>query len=107
MKTVEDFIEKQPNVVFMGLGEGMGKTGIMISFHNDFSDYTEFMRKSRLMCKDTGMTLDSFIVSTDKLLRTLDMFNAVEVLIEKKLKNGGTNNKNEYSNYYKRKVVDS
>jgi len=107
MKKVKDFIEKQPNVVFLGFGEGMGKTGTMISFHSDFSDYTEFMRKSRVMCKDFGMTLESFLVPTDKLLRTLDMSNAVESLINKEVENRRINNKNEYSKYYKRKIVES
>ena len=83
LETVKGFIEKQPNIIFVGFGEGMGKTGIMISFHNDFSDYTEFMRKSRLACKESGMTLESFIVPTDKLLRTLIMANAVEYLVKK------------------------
>jgi len=104
MKKVEDFISDQPNVVFAGFGEGMGKTGFVVSFHKDFSDYTEFMRKSRLACKDPGMTLESFIVSTDKLIRTLDMSKAVESLIEKEEKN---NNKRKYSEYYKRKLMDS
>ena len=83
MESIEDFIEKQPNVVFVGIGEGMGMTGNMISFHKDFSDYTEFMRKSRLMCKDFGMTLESFIVPTNKLIRTLNMAKAVENLVKK------------------------
>jgi len=59
----------------------------MISFHNDFSDYTEFMRKSRLACTDTGMTLESFITPTDKLLRTLNMAKAVEALVTKQSEN--------------------
>lgn len=104
IKTIEDFLDKQPNVVFVGFGEGIGKTGVMISFHNDFSDYTDFMRRSRVVCKDFGMTLESFIVPTDKLLRTLDMSNAVESLIKKE---EGNKNKREYSNYFKNKVVNS
>jgi len=87
MKAIEDYIDKQPNVIFVGIGEGMGKTGIMISFHNEFSDFTEFMRKSRLMCKDFGMTLESFIVPTDKLIRTLNMAKAVEALVTKQSEN--------------------
>ena len=82
-KKLSDFIETRPNVVFLGHGEGMGKTMIMISFHNNFSDFTEFMRKTRSVCSSFGETLDSFIVSTDKLLRTLTMSNAVEFLVNK------------------------
>jgi len=106
MKRIRKFIEDEPNVVFAGHGEGIGKTGFIVSFHNDFSDYTDFVRRARLKCAGFGETVESFIVSTDKLLKTLDMANAVEALIEEKLKNGGTNNR-EYSNYYKHKVIDS
>lgn len=105
MERIKDFVENQPRIVFLGYGEGMGKTGTMISFHTDFSNYTEFMRKSRIMCKDFGMTLESFIVPTEKLIRTLDMSNAVESLIKKEGEEN--NNKNEYSKYYKRKLLNS
>jgi hypothetical protein len=70
-------------VIFAGHGEGMGKTGIFISFHKDFSDFTDFMRKARLQCKGFAETVESFLVSTDKLLRTLIMSNAVEYLLKK------------------------
>jgi DNA-binding Lrp family transcriptional regulator len=79
----KDFIEKQPNVIFSGHGEGMGKTAVMISFHKNFSGFTEFMRKTRLLCEFFGENLDTFIVSTDKLVRTLGMANAVEHLVKK------------------------
>ncbi len=83
MKSINNFIEEQPSVVFVGHGEGIGKTGIIISFHKDFSDFIEFTRKARVKCKAFGETLESFIVSTDKLPRTLNMAKAVESLLEK------------------------
>jgi len=107
MRKIRKFIEDEPNVVFAGHGEGIGKTGFIVSFHNNFSDYTDFVRRARLNCAGFGETVESFIVSTDKLLKTLDMGNAIEALIKEKLGNGGTNNNRKYSNYYKRKVVDS
>jgi hypothetical protein len=61
----------------------MGKTAVMISFHKNFSGFTEFMRKTRLLCEFFGENLDTFIVSTDKLVRTLGMANAVEHLVKK------------------------
>jgi len=81
MDNIRKFVDEQPNIVFAGHGEGIGKTGILISFHNDFSDYTDFMRRARLQCKGFGETVESFIVSTDKLLRTLNMSKAVETLV--------------------------
>ena len=103
MKTIKKFVDEEPNVVFAGHGEGLGKTGFIVSFHTDFSDYTDFVRRARLKCSGFGETVESFIVSTNKLLKTLDMSNAVEALIGKEV----LNNKNEYSKYYKRKLVDS
>jgi len=103
MKKIRTFVDGEPNVVFAGHGEGIGKTGFIVSFHNEFSDYTDFMRRARLKCAGFGETVESFIVSTDKLLKTLDMANAVEALIKKE----EVNNKNNYSKYYKRKIVDS
>lgn len=80
---VKSFLEEESDIVFAGHGEGLGKTGILISFHNDFSGYTDFMRKVRLKCKGFAQTVESFVVSTDKLLRTLNMTKAVESLITK------------------------
>ncbi len=82
MKNMGNFIEKQPNIVFVGHGEGMEKTGVYVSFHRNFAEYTDFMQKMRMTCKDFGETVESFIVPTDKLLRTLSMVNAVEHLVK-------------------------
>lgn len=81
--STKKFIEEDPNVVFAGHGEGLGKTGFFVSFHKDFSDYTNFMRKTRQECKGFGETVESFIVSSDKLLKTLNMSKAVEFLVNK------------------------
>ena len=81
IENAKKFIEDQPNIVFAGHGEGIGKTGFMVSFHKDFSDYTDFMRKARLSCKGFGETIESFIVSTDNLLKTLTMAKAIESLL--------------------------
>jgi DNA-binding Lrp family transcriptional regulator len=82
MKKISDFMEEQSNVIFAGHGEGMGKTGIVVTFHKDFSEYTEFMRKARLSCKGFGETLESFVLPTDNLIRTLSMGKAIENLIK-------------------------
>lgn len=83
MSDIRNFVDEQSNIIFAGHGEGIGKTGIFISFHKDFSDYSDFMRRARLKCKGFGETVESFIVSTDKLLRTLNMAKSVESLLKK------------------------
>jgi len=107
MKTINEFLEKQSNIIFAGHGEGMKKTGIFISFHKNFTDYTEYCRKIRLICKGFAETVESFIVPTDKLLRTLNMSKAVEALLNNENEKKRNNNKKEYSEYYKRKIMNS
>jgi hypothetical protein len=41
------WILEQPNVVFACQCSGMGFTGLMISFHKNYTDYVEFMRKCK------------------------------------------------------------
>ena len=81
MKNIAEFVEEQPNIVFVGHGEGMRKTGIFVSFHKNFSDFTEFMQKFRLLCEGFADSVESFIVPSDKLMKTLSMAKAVENLV--------------------------
>jgi DNA-binding Lrp family transcriptional regulator len=83
VEEVNNFLQDKPNVVFAGHGEGLKKTCIIISFHKNFSDLTKFLRTMRLLCKGFGETVESFIVSTDNLIRTLDMTRAIESIIKK------------------------
>jgi len=83
MKGIRDFVEQEPDIVFVGHGEGMEKTGIFISFHRNFTEYADFMQKVRLASKGFGENVESFLVPTDKLLKTLSMVNAVEYLVKK------------------------
>ncbi|MGQ9565274.1 MAG: hypothetical protein ACUVT5_01840 [Candidatus Bathyarchaeales archaeon] len=41
------WILEQPNVIFACQCSGLGFTGLMISFHKNYSDYVEFMRKCK------------------------------------------------------------
>jgi hypothetical protein len=83
MKTIGKFVDEQPNIVLVGMGEGMKKTGIFISFHKDFSDFTEFTQKLRLECQSFAETVESFIVPSNKLMRTLSMAKTIEHLLGK------------------------
>ncbi len=83
MKTINEFIEQQPNIVFVGHGEGMRKTGVIVSFHKDFADFTDFTQNFRLICEGFAESVESFIVPSDKLMKTLSMAKAVEYLVNK------------------------
>jgi DNA-binding Lrp family transcriptional regulator len=44
-REVEEWMMKQPNVVFAIDGQGMGWDGIFVSFHKNYSDFMEFTNK--------------------------------------------------------------
>lgn len=81
-KRLKNFLAEQPCIIFLGLGEGMGKLGITVSFHKDFSDYMRFMNDIRMRFRSI-QNLESFIVPTDTILGTLSMARAVESLVKK------------------------
>jgi len=82
------FRNNSPNIVFSGHGEGLGKTLIIISFHNDFSDYTTFMNGLRQTSVNCYEGLESFFVPTDAFAATLNFSKAVEYLINKNNNSG-------------------
>jgi len=42
---VKEWMMKQPNVVLAISGQGLGWDGVFVSFHKNYSDFTEFIRK--------------------------------------------------------------
>lgn len=54
---------EDPRVIFVASAEGMGKNGVMISLHRDYSDYSNFMSdlrfKSEGYMEDVGTVLVS------------------------------------------------
>lgn len=60
-KKVEEWMMKQPNVVFAIDGQGMGWDGIFVSFHKNYSDFTEFMKKHNSELSEFLIDCQSFI----------------------------------------------
>jgi len=60
-RKVEEWMMKQPNVVFAIEGQGMGWDGICVSFHKSYSDFTEFMKKHNSELSDVLIDSQSFI----------------------------------------------
>jgi DNA-binding Lrp family transcriptional regulator len=58
-----DYTEKFPNAIFVATGEGLGMTGVIFSFHYDYSDYHRKWNQMRLDWKDLLMDIQSFIIS--------------------------------------------
>ena len=55
----------RPNVIFSSKGEGMGKNGIIISFHKSYPEFSKFISNLRAEGKDMIDDLDSMLVSLE------------------------------------------
>jgi DNA-binding Lrp family transcriptional regulator len=55
----------KPNVIFSSLAEGMGKNGIIISFHKSYPEFSSFISNLRSEGKDIIDDLDSMLVSLE------------------------------------------
>jgi DNA-binding Lrp family transcriptional regulator len=60
-RKVEEWLKKQPNVVWAIDGQGMGWDAIFISFHRNYSDFTEFMNKHNSELSEFLIDCQSFI----------------------------------------------
>lgn len=63
LERVMDWVSQQPNITFAAGSEGMGKTGVMISFHKTFSEYIGFTRKYMAMSSDVLEAHDTVLVN--------------------------------------------
>ena len=57
------YAAKFANAIFASAGEGLGMTGVIISFHKDYSDYHRNVNKLRVDWKDFTEDIQTFIVS--------------------------------------------
>jgi hypothetical protein len=57
------WLETYPNVIFAADGEGLGKDLIMVSFHKNYSAYSDFMRSYAMEWGELISDLGSFLVS--------------------------------------------
>lgn len=63
MKRAAEWANKYPNVIFAADGEGLGRDIIIISFHKDYSLYSNFMRTFAMEWGQIISDFDSFLVS--------------------------------------------
>ena len=64
-----------PNVVFAAEGEGIGMDYSIISFHNNYSDYSNFVDNLKTEWAENLQDLQSFLMTTSKerTLKTLSL----------------------------------
>ncbi|UCE28885.1 MAG: Lrp/AsnC family transcriptional regulator [Candidatus Bathyarchaeota archaeon] len=60
---VEEFLSKNPNIIFIGAGQGLGMSRMCVSIHKSYSDYAVFLREFETEWNQYTMNHDSFIVS--------------------------------------------
>jgi DNA-binding Lrp family transcriptional regulator len=58
-----EWTNEHPNVIFAADGEGLEKDLIMISFHKDYAQYSDFMRNYAMYWGQIVNNFNSFLVS--------------------------------------------
>jgi len=63
MKEAKEYAHRFPNAIFASTGEGLGMTGVIISFHKNYTDYHQKLNLLRVDWKSFTEDIQSFIVS--------------------------------------------
>jgi len=63
MEEVKKYGEKWPNVILVSSGEGLGMTGVIVSFHKNYTEYHHRLNLLRVDWKEFSEDIRSFIVS--------------------------------------------
>ena len=63
-KKAEEYMKTQPNIIFAGGGaQGLGKNGLMISLHDSYSDFSNFLTNHMMDWGDIVEDYFSILVS--------------------------------------------
>jgi len=63
MEEAKKYAAKFPNSIFASTGEGLGMTGIIISFHKNYTEYHQKVNMLRVDWKDLTDEIQSFVVA--------------------------------------------
>jgi DNA-binding Lrp family transcriptional regulator len=87
VKLTAKWLEKHPNVIFSSEGEGLGKDVIVMSFHENYSRYADFIREYSVSLADFLGDVQSFIVSlkSGTIFKAFDVVNLAEDIKELRL----------------------
>jgi len=66
MEEAIKFAAKFPNAIFASTGEGLGTTGVIISFHKDYTDYHRKVNLLRVNWKEFVEDIQTFVVSLEE-----------------------------------------
>ena len=81
IKEFSEFLMKNEFIFFSAPGEGFqGKTKIIISLHKDYGSYELFLRTLRAQWTQFFSLMDTFLVSTDNLIKNFTFSGLADVL---------------------------
>jgi len=63
IRKAKDWVMKHPNVIFASSGDGMGKSGITISFHKNYTSFTNFITDVQTEWGEYLKEIQFFIIS--------------------------------------------
>ena len=63
MKGATEYADKFPNAIFASTGEGLGMTGVIISFERNYSDYHRHLNQLRVDWKAFTEDIKSFVIA--------------------------------------------
>lgn len=63
MKQAKEYAARFPNAIFASTGEGLGMTGVIISFHRNYTEYHKKVNLLRVDWKEFTEDIQSFIIS--------------------------------------------
>jgi len=63
VEKAEKWVKKYPNAIFVARAQGMGKNGVMVSLHKDYSDFDNFLSDLLLVFGDDIEDPGTLIVS--------------------------------------------
>ena len=63
MEQARKYADQFPNAIFASTGEGLGMTGVIISFHKNYTDYHNKLNLLRVDWKDLADDIQGFVVS--------------------------------------------
>ncbi len=66
MEQARKYATKFPNAIFASTGEGLGMTGVIMSFHKNYTDYHKKLNLLRVDWKDFTEDIQSFVISIEE-----------------------------------------
>ena len=66
LEEAKKYTQEFPNAIFTATGEGLGMTGVIISFNKDITEYHRHLNLLRLDWKDFVEDIQSFVVSLEE-----------------------------------------